>query len=355
MLLKSISYLSSLAAAATCVALSASTLPDLPEPVSNNAVATTSVRGKTYIASFMGIGPTKQHSDIHNKVFMHTLGEFSWQTLPPVPSQQRLNGRIAASAVALNNNFFVFGGFSVNADGTEQTAADSYRLDPVTRRYTKLNDMPVPVDDAVALAYQNRYIYLVSGWSDHGNVNLVQLFDNFTQRWSQATPFPGKPVFGLAGAMADNQMLVCDGVALQYYADKKREYKSEPACYLGTVGDNANQIDWRIVAHPTGTARYRMAGINTKIDGKDMLVFIGGSTNPYNYNGIGYNGAPAEPDGKVWLFSLAEQRWLKAADTTAVMDLRGLVDIDGDIYSVGGMQQGQQVSPQLIKHQIKLQ
>lgn len=355
MLLKSISYLSSLAAAATCVALSASTLPDLPEPVSNNAVATTSVRGKTYIASFMGIGPAKQHSDIHNKVFMHTLGEFGWQTLPPVPSQQRLNGRIAASAVALNNNFFVFGGFSVNADGTEQTAADSYRLDPVTRRYTKLNDMPVPVDDAVALTYQNRYIYLVSGWSDHGNVNLVQVFDNFTQRWSQATPFPGKPVFGLAGAMADNQMLVCDGVALQYYADKKREYKSEPACYLGSVGDNANQIDWRIVAHPTGTARYRMAGINTKIDGKDMLVFIGGSTNPYNYNGIGYNGTPAEPDGKVWLFSLAEQRWLKAADTTAVMDLRGLVDIDGDIYSVGGMQQRQQVSPQLIKHQIKLQ
>ena len=355
MLLKSISYLSSLAAAATCVALSASTLPDLPEPVSNNAVATTSVRGKTYIASFMGIGPGKQHADIHNKVFMHTVGEFGWQTQRPVPSEQRLHGRIAASAVSLNNNFFVFGGFSVNADGTEQTAADSYRLDPVTGRYTKLNDMPVPVDDAVALTYQNRYIYVISGWSDHGNVNLVQLFDNFTQRWSQATPFPGKPVFGLAGAMADNQMLVCDGVALQYYADKKREYKSEPACYLGTVGDNANQIDWRIVQHPTGTARYRMAGINTKIDGKDMLVFIGGSTNPYNYNGVGYNGVASEPDSKVWLFSLAEQRWLKAADTTAVMDLRGLVDIDGDIYSVGGMQQGQQVSPKLIKHQIKLQ
>lgn len=355
MLLKSISYLGSLAAAATCVALSASTLPDLPEPVSNNAVATTSVRGKTYIASFMGIGPGKQHADIHNKVFMHTLGEFGWQTLPPVPSQQRLNGRIAASAVALNNNFFVFSGFTVNADGTEQTAADSYRLDPVTRRYTKLNDMPVPVDDAVALTYQNRYIYLVSGWSDHGNVNLVQVFDNFTQRWSQATPFPGKPVFGLAGAMADNQMLVCDGVALQYFADKKREYKSEPACYLGTVGDNANQIDWRIVQHPTGTARYRMAGINTKIDGKDMLVFIGGSTNPYNYNGIGYNGQPSEPDSKVWVFSVADKRWLKAADTTAVMDLRSLIEIEGDIYSVGGMQQGQQVSPQLIKHQIKLQ
>ncbi|WP_215397117.1 Kelch repeat-containing protein [Rheinheimera oceanensis] len=355
MLLKSISYLSSVAAAATCVAVSATTLPDLPEPVSNNAVASTTVRGKTYIASFMGLGPGKQHNDMHNKVWMHTVGEFGWQSLPAVPSTQKLSGRVAASAVALNNNFFVFGGFTANADGSEQTANDSYRLDPVTRRYTKLNDIPVPVGDAVALTYQNRYIYLVSGWSDHGNVNLVQVFDNFTQRWSQATPFPGKPVFGLAGAMAGNQMLICDGVALEYYADKKREYKSEPACYLGTVGSNANQIDWRLIDHPTGTARYRMAGINTRVDGKDMLVFIGGSTNPYSYNGIGYNGAASEPDNKVWLFSPAEKRWLKAADTTAVMDLRSLVEIDGEIYSVGGMTSGQQVSSKLIKHPIKLQ
>jgi len=355
MLLKSISYLSSLAAAATCVAVCATTLPDLPEPVSNNGVATTTVRGKTYIASFMGIAPGKQYSDIHNKVWMHTVGEFAWHELPDVPSQQRLTGRIAASTVALNNNFFIFGGFTVNADSSEQTAADSYRLDPVTKRYTKLNDMPVPVDDAVALTYQNRYIYLVSGWSDHGNVNLVQLFDNYTQRWSQATPFPGKPVFGLAGAMAGNKMLLCDGVALEYYADKKREYVSEPACYLGAVGSNANKIDWRKVAHPTGTARYRMAGINTKVNGKEMLVFIGGSTTPYNYNGIGYNGKPATPDGKVWVFEPVEQRWLKAADTTPVMDLRGLVEIDGELYSIGGMTSNQQVSSQLIKHQVKLQ
>ena len=355
MLLKFIGCLSSLTAAATCLALSAAELPKLPEPVSNNAVASVTIRGKTYIASFMGIGPGKQHSDVHNKVFMHTLGEFGWHEMPDVPSQQRLQGRIAASAVALNNNFFVFGGFAVNADGTEQTAADSYRFDPITKRYTRLNDIPVPVDDAVALTYQNRYIYLVSGWSDHGNVNLVQVFDNYTQRWSQATPFPGKPVFGLAGAMADNQMLLCDGVALEYYRDKKREYKAEPACYLGTVGSNANQIDWRIVPHPTGQARYRMAGINTEVAGKPVLAFIGGSTTAYNYNGIGYDGSAAAPDSKVWLYSLAEQRWLNAADTTAVMDLRGLIKVDGDIYTVGGMQSSQQVSSQLIKHTLKLQ
>ncbi|MDP5134416.1 Kelch repeat-containing protein [Rheinheimera baltica] len=355
MLLKSIRYLSSLAAATTCMTIAASPLPDLPEPVSNNAVASTTVRGKTYIVSFMGIGQGKQQTDIHNKVFMHTVGEFGWRAMPDVPSQQRLNGRIAASAVALNNNFFIFGGFAVNADGSEQTAQDSYRFDPVTQRYTKLNDIPVPIDDAVALTYQNRYIYIISGWSDHGNVNLVQLFDNYTQRWSQATPFPGKPVFGHAAAMVDNKMLVCDGVALEHFADKKREYVSEPACYLGEVGNNANVIDWRKVPHPTGTARYRMAGINTVVDGKAVMAFIGGTTNPYNYNGIGYNTVASEPDNSVWLFSPSEKRWLNAADTLPVMDLRGLVVIDGEVYSVGGMTDKQQVSNKLINHQIKLQ
>lgn len=355
MLLKFISYLSKLTAVMSCMAASANTLPDLPEPVSNNAVAAVTIRGKTYVASFMGIGPGKQHSDIHNKVFMHTIGEFGWHEMPDVPSQPRLKGRVAASAVALNNNFFIFGGFSVNADGTEQTAADSYRFDPITKRYTRLNDIPVPVDDAVALTYQNRYIYLVSGWSDHGNVNLVQVFDNFTQRWSQATPFPGKPVFGLAGAMSGNTMLLCDGVAIEYFADKKREYKAEPACYLGTVGDNANQIDWRLISHPTGVARYRMAGINTQANGQELLAFIGGSTNPYNYNGIGYDGKPSLADKQIWLFSVAEKRWLNATETTAVMDLRGLVEVDGAIYSAGGMTGDQQVTNKVMQHQIKLQ
>ena len=355
MLLKYISLSVNLAAAATCVAISAAPLPDLPEPVSNNAVASTSIRGKTYIVSLMGLGPGKTHADTHNKVFMHTLGEFGWQTLPPVPSQQRFSGRLAASAVALNNNVFVFGGYNVNADGSEQTAADSYRLDPVTQRYTKLNDIPVAVDDAVALTYQNRYIYLVSGWSDHGNVNLVQVFDNYTQRWSQATPFPGKPVFGLAGAMVNNQMLLCDGVALQYFSDKKRQYQAEAACYLGTVTDNANTIDWRIVPHPDGKARYRMAGINAVVNGEEMMVFIGGSENPYNYNGIGYNQQPSAPNEKVWLYAPKQQRWLKAAPTTPVMDLRGLINLDGAIFSVGGMTEQQQVSNKLIKPTIKLQ
>ena len=128
MLLKSLSCLSLLAASSIVLAL-----PDLPEPVSNNAVASTSIRDKTYVLSVGGIAPGKNTADQHNKVWLLTVGEFSWNSLPALPSQQRLAGRIGISAVALNNNFFIFGGAFMQSDGNVTTASDSYRLVPVTR------------------------------------------------------------------------------------------------------------------------------------------------------------------------------------------------------------------------------
>jgi N-acetylneuraminic acid mutarotase len=349
MLLKSLSYLSLLMAAASSIAI-----PALPEPVSNNSVTSTTVRGKTYIISAMGIGPGKQGSDIHNRVWMHTVGDFRWEPLPDVPSQQRLTGRVAASTVALNNNFFLFGGFTINPDGSKQTAADSYRLDPVTRRYTRINDMPVAVDDAAALPFENRYIYLASGWSDYGNINLMQLFDNFTQRWSQATPFPGKPVFGLAGGISGNTLLLCDGVSIEYPASTPRNFVSEPACWQGKIGSNPNEIAWQQVPHPTGKARFRMAATGTVLNGENVIVFVGGSQTPYHYSGLGFNGQKAEPSNEVWVYSVAKQQWLTAANSTAVMDLRNLLDINGELYTLGGMTSGQQVINKPIKHQIEL-
>lgn len=349
MLLKSFPSLSLLLVSTAAIAL-----PDLPEPVSNNAVASTHIRGKTYVLSATGLGPGKTSADIHNKAWLHTVGEFGWTSLPAVPSQQRLSGRIGASAVALNNNFFIFGGSFVAADGTAVTANDGYRLDPVTRRYTRLNDMPVPVDHAAAVAYQNRYVYLVSGWSDHGAVNLVQLFDNFTQRWSQATPFPGKPVYGLAGAIAAHHLVVCDGVTLTYPANQQRQRSHSAACWSGALGANPNVITWQEIPHPTGKARYRMAATAVTLNGEEIVAFIGGSDTAYSLNAIGYQGELAEPSAAVWLFSPRQQRWLDAADTTAVMDLRGVVELDGAFYSLGGMIHPQQVTNKPIKHQIKL-
>lgn len=336
------------------VTATAASLPPLPEPVSNQLVLQTTVRGKSYLVSFAGLGAERTAASSHNKAWQLTEGNAMWQPVAAVPNQARKSGRLAATGLAMANNFFIFSGYSVAADGVETTLTDSYRFSPVTQTYTKLPDIPVPVDDSLAVSYQDRYIYLISGWHNDGNVNLVQVFDNFSQKWQQATPFPGTPVFGLAGAAAGNQLLVCDGVKLNYAADK-RSYAMENQCYLGTIDSkSALKINWQPIAHHGQPARYRQSAVAVTLNNEPMIAFIGGSENPYNFNGIGHNGSASEPSAAVYVYALKQQKWLKAEPTTAVMDLRSLISIHGEIYSVGGMLQGQNVTPQLIKHQIKL-
>ena len=333
----------------------ATDLPALPEPVSNQVVLATSVGGKTYVSSFMGLGSGKTAKDVHNRAWQWTHGEPVWQNVSPVPSRARLSGRLAASGVTLQNHFFLFGGYTVAADGSETTSAESYRYSPVTRTYNKLPDMPVAVDDAVALSYQNRYIYLASGWSQDGNVNLIQRFDNFTQKWSQATPFPGTPSFGLAGAITGSVLVLCDGVAVSYQPPP-RQYQALAQCWRGDIDSkDPAKISWQMLPHPDGKSRYRMAASAVTLNGTTYLAFIGGSETAYNFNGIGYNGQPAEPSTAIWLFDPASNQWQQAQPGQGVMDLRTLISLNGELYSLGGMLKGQQVTNQWTQHQIKLQ
>lgn len=330
----------------------AAELPVLPEAVTNQVVLHSTVRGSHYLVSFAGLSDNK--TSAHNKAWQLTEGKALWQPVAPVPNQARRGGRLAATGLALANNFYLFSGYTVATDGTEATLTDSYRFSPVTQTYTKLPDLPVAADDSLALPYLDRYIYLISGWHNEGNINLVQVFDNFSQKWAQATPYPGTPVFGHAGAAVGNQLLLCDGVKVQYTAGQ-RSYAMENACYLGTIDPkSALKISWQQISHHGQKARYRQAAIAVVLNDEPMIAFIGGSETPYNFDGIGYNGRPAEPSADIYLYALKQQRWLKAAPTTAVMDLRNLVSLNGEIYSVGGMVAGQNVTAKLIKHQIKL-
>jgi N-acetylneuraminic acid mutarotase len=330
-------------------------LPPLPEAVSNQVVLSTTVRNKTYIASFTGIGRDKTSQAIHNKVWQLTVGDSAWQSVAQLPAARSNNGRIGMTGVALEQNFYLFGGYSVATDGKEVTQPDSYRYSPVSGIYSKLPDIPVPVDDSVALTHAGRYIYLISGWHNDGNVNLVQMFDTFSQRWSQATPFAGTPVFGHAAAIHQGVIIVCDGVSTQWSATGERSYKSVAACYRGDIDAKApEKIRWQAIAHPTGQSRYRQAALAFGQGAHAELVFVGGSKTPYNFNGIGYDGSPAEPSTDIWRYSLAKNQWRKSQSPVGVMDLRNLLLVDHQIYSLGGMQSGQKVSSGLINHPVEL-
>ncbi len=107
----------------------------------------------------------------------------------------------------------MIGGYTVAEDHAERSTPGVYRLDMAAQPgWTRVATMPVPVDDAVALVHEDRYLYLVSGWSDSGNVNLVQVWDSRKNAWRQAEPWPGTPVFGHAGGMVDNRLAIVGGM-----------------------------------------------------------------------------------------------------------------------------------------------
>ena len=71
---------------------------------------------------------------------------------------------------------------------------------------------------------------------------------------------------------------------------------------------------------------------------------------PYNYNGMGYNGKPAEPDKAMWSYNIAKGTWSVRASKHSTMDHRGLLHIDGGWFTVGGMKANQVVTHDAIQH-----
>src|SRR5258708_24680355 len=141
-------------------------LSPLPAPVSNNAVAISHDDYGSRIFSFMGIGPKKTWDAITSSAYEMDPGTGSWTEKRPVPG---MAGRLAASAVALHDQVFIFGGYVVDAQGRETTVADLNVFVPVENRYYRGPTIPVPVDYAVVGLYRDRYIFLIGGWSPPKN------------------------------------------------------------------------------------------------------------------------------------------------------------------------------------------
>ena len=329
---------------------SVSSLPPLPVAVTNNAVAALKAGRREYVVSFNGLGENKNHADTLATTFVFDSRSKRWKEAEPVPGGA---GRLASVAAAADGLIFVFGGYTVAEDGAEVSTPWTHAFDPRTREFDERKAMPVPVDDAVAVTYADRYIYLISGWHDLGNVNLVQRYDTKTDVWVQATPTPGPGVFGHAGGIVGNTIVYCDGVAIEAHSDRRRDFVAVPDCLLGLIdNDDSRRIDWRTIKFHPGLPRYRMAAAG--IPAANVVLFIGGSENPYNFNGVGYNGEPSQPAPGALLFDIDEQDWqVVAIDGEATMDHRGLVPFAGKWLTVGGMAAEQRVTDRVLSYKLK--
>lgn len=329
--------------------LQETTLAPLPVAVSNNAVASVRAGRRDYVVSFNGLAEGKTHADTLASTLVYDSRSKSWSEADPVPGDV---GRLASAAASADGRLYVFGGYTVDEDGSEVSTPWTHAFDPRKREFEERAPMPVPVDDAVAVTFDDRYIYLISGWHDLGNVNLVQRYDTRKDAWVQATPIPGPAVFGHAGGIVGNTIVYCDGVAVETHDDRPRNFAPVPDCFLGIIdNEDERRIDWRSVDYHPGLPRYRMAAAGIpKMNG---VLFVGGSENPYNYNGIGYNGRPSEPAHGALLFDIDTQSWqVLDFEGDATMDHRGLVPFKGQWLTIGGMAADQSVTNRVTSYKL---
>ena len=311
-----------------------------PAPVSNNAVAFLKLGRERLLFSLMGIGGKKTWDAITNRAFQLDIDSGKWTELRPVPG---VAGRLAASAIGVRQQVYLFGGYVVDAQGGEITVGDVNVYVPTQSRWYRGADIPVPIDDSVVGSYRDRYIYLVSGWSRTDNVRNVQVYDTEKDTWSQATAIPGTPVFGHAGAIVGDTIVYVDGAYKN--PSGSPHYVASDECWMGKIqkGD-PNKIEWtKLPAHP-GNARYRIAAGGSEKDQK--IYFTGGTDNPYNINGIGYDGKPSEPSPVTFAFNIKTSKWEVVNESTPepTMDHRDLVATKEGLIVVGGMVKGQQVT-----------
>lgn len=321
-------------------------IPPLPVPHANNAVAQVERDGKTVLFSFMGLKTGKTYRDISKSAFAYTEGENAWVRLPDVPVAE---GRLAATAVGLMGQVYLFGGYTVAPDGHEVSAPENFRFDSESNSYMRIADMPVPVDDAVSFSYAGRYIYLVSGWHDTANVRHVQVYDTAEDRWFKATDYPGTPVFGHAGGIVANRFVIADGTGLfgtREAGDRRFETVNEG--WMGTIDpDNPASITWRRLPQLPGRGNYRMGGAGDAAGNR--VLFVGGTSNAYNYNGIGYDGFPSKPTAHVFAWDFSADNWVAYKDKpTPSMDHRGIVQMGGQWFTIGGMIGDQQVTGDVL-------
>lgn len=312
----------------------------LPAPLSNNAVASLKFNGRIHIYSFMGIGAKKTWDSISNASYDLDTETGKWTQLIPPPGPV---GRLAAGAVAAREHVFLFGGYVVDAQGGETTVPDVSAFRPLTGHWFRGADIPVPVDDFVIGVYRDRYIYLVGGWSRTDAVHNVQVYDAQKNKWLQATPLPGAAVFGHSGALLDDTIVYADGA----YRNPSRSprFLASEECWMGKIDHHdPAKIQWTKLPNHPGSARYRMAAGGSEKDQK--IYFSGGTGNPYNFNGIGYDGKPSSPSPVTFAFDLRSGKWETINEHTPnpTMDHRGLVVLPRWLVTVGGMEQEQQVT-----------
>ncbi len=316
-----------------------SRVSDMPEPVTNQAVTYAEVDGQGYVYSFAGLDESKLFSGIHKKAFKYTIGSDTWESIAPLPSG---NGRIAAGASFVKDKIYIIGGYEVFADDSEISVDLVHVYDPATDSYlADATPIPVPIDDHIQAVWRDSLIYVVTGWSNTTNVPDVQIYNPTNDEWIVGTPVPNNStykVFGSSGVIVGDTIYYSGGARIS-----GGDFSFSNVVRKGVINpSNPAEITW---SHRTSfdAIGYRMGAASW--DGQ-IPLWIGGSEDAYNYDGISYNsGLGVEPYERILQLDPVTDNLEENFVDFPIMDNREVAQIGPtSILVCGGIGFGQEVS-----------
>jgi hypothetical protein len=244
------------------------------------------------------------------------------------------------------------GGYQVLSNGNEISSNIVNRFDPRTNTYLSNGaNIPLAIDDHVQAVYKDSLIYLITGWSNTGNVPDVQIYDPANDNWLTGTPLPNNntyKAFGASGTIIGNTIYYHGG------ASTGTNFPVQSTLRIGQIDpNNPTQIIWS--SQLTNFKTYR----SVCIPGSQNLTpfWLGGSEISYNFNGIAYNGSGGVPIKSSHLRfngSTLDSVVISSGGYLPI-DLRGIASFSNSFkYVAGGMLSGQIVSNKTFKIEITL-
>lgn len=321
-------------------------LAPMPERVSNNALCTATVNGIPYVYSFSGIDSTKDCDGDHLRSFRYNTATDEWEIIAPLPDA--LGGKIAAGASTVKNKIYIVGGYHLASNCNEISSQKIHIYDPETNSY-EADGAPLlrAIDDQIQAVWRDSLIYVISGWSNNGNVVDVQLYNPTENEWKAGTFVPNNSnwrVFGASGTIIGDTIYIAGGAG-------NWNGSTFPATQFFRKGiinpDTPTEITWE--GESESLARgYRMGAAS--VDGN--AIWIGGSDETYNFDGIAYNGSGGVGalDRITFFDPVTGQLDQLFGYIPTIMDLRGVAKISPTEFIIaGGMEANQEVTNKAFK------
>lgn len=317
-------------------------LATAPERITNNAVAEGFVNGVPYIYTFGGLDSTKSYTGIHLRSYRYNTMTNVWDTIAALPDTL---GKIAAGANRVKDKIYIIGGYHVYANGGEASSNKVHIYDVNSNTYLADGaDIPVAIDDQVQAVWRDSLIYVVTGWSNTGNVSSVQIYNPSSDTWQVGTSVGNSNnfrSFGASGAIVGDTIYYFGGASMAGSFNIQIYFRR------GIINPaNPSQITWSSFTW-MGMNGYRMAA--TTALGK--VFWLGGSNTTYNYNGIAYNGSGGvSPNGRSLYYDRSDHSFDAEFGYDLPMDLRGIGNVSDTVkYLVGGMKAGQMLSNETLR------